>query len=102
MVGHSEEMSSDADKSQPKGTSPPSILTISLPNVVGSVLVPFSIFYDSGANNGRFDSSWNFTLPFIACLPQYFNGKNSDILILSGADGLAPELHEVLTDGEQE
>lgn len=98
MVRHSEEMSSDADKSQLKGAS----LTFMGANSMPKVREPVSLSHESSANNCHFDSNWNFALSFITRLPQYLDGEDSDIFILSGSDDLAPELHEVLIHGEQE
>jgi RHS repeat-associated protein len=56
-----------------------------------------SLSYDSGAGNGPFGFGWNLSLPSITRktdkgLPQYFDGEESDIFIISGAEDLVPEL----------
>jgi hypothetical protein len=56
-----------------------------------------SLAYDSGAGNGIFGFGWNLSLPSITRktdkgLPRYFDGENSDVFILSGAEDLVPVL----------
>ena len=52
-----------------------------------------SLSYDSGAGNGPFGLGWKLSLPSITRktdkgLPQYRDAQESDIFILSDADGL--------------
>src|SRR5439155_22155004 len=54
-----------------------------------------SLSYDSGAGNGPFGFGWNLSLPSIMRktdkgLPQYHDGEESDVYILSGAEDLVP------------
>ncbi len=56
-----------------------------------------SLAYDSGAGNGIFGLSWNLSLPSITRktdkgLPRYWDGEDSDVFILSGAEDLVPIL----------
>ena len=56
-----------------------------------------SLSYDSGAGNGTFGLGWNLSVPSITRktdkgLPRYFDGEDSDVFILSGAEDLAPVL----------
>src|SRR5215470_10376772 len=56
-----------------------------------------SLSYDSGAGNGPFGFGWSLSLPQITRktdkgLPQYFDGEESDVFILSGAEDLVPVL----------
>lgn len=56
-----------------------------------------ALFYDSGAGNGPFGFGWNLSLPAITRktdkgLPQYRNGQESDVFILSGGEDLVPVL----------
>ena len=56
-----------------------------------------SLSYDSGAGNGPFGFGWSLSLPSITRktdkgLPQYFDGEESDVFILSSAEDLVPEL----------
>lgn len=56
-----------------------------------------SLSYDSGAGNGPFGFGWRFSLPSITRktdkgLPQYRDGEESDVFILSGAEDLVPVL----------
>src|SRR4029077_14706044 len=80
----------------------------------GSLSVPFpaspgrsgfgpqlSLSYDSGAGNGPFGFGWALSLPSITRktdrgLPQYRDGEESDVFLLSGAEDLVPVL-----DGEK-
>ncbi|MDH4309751.1 MAG: toxin, partial [Acidimicrobiia bacterium] len=60
-----------------------------------------SLSYDSGAGNGPFGFGWSLSLPAITRktdkgLPQYQDGRESDVYVLSGAEDLVPVLH---TDG---
>lgn len=55
----------------------------------------FSLTYDSGSGNGHFGFGWSLSLPAIARktekgLPQYLDGTDSDIFLLSGAEDLVP------------
>src|SRR5438876_5023444 len=54
-----------------------------------------SLSYDSGAGNGPFGFGWNLSVPSITRktdkgLPQYRDGEESDVYILSGAEDLVP------------
>jgi len=54
-----------------------------------------SLSYDSGSGNGPFGFGWNLSLPSITRktdkgLPQYRDGEESDVFILSGAEDLVP------------
>ena len=54
-----------------------------------------SLSYDSGASNGPFGFGWSISLPSITRktdtgLPQYLDGEDSDIFMLSGAEDLVP------------
>lgn len=56
-----------------------------------------SVEYDSGSGNGVFGIGWKLSLPSITRrtvkgLPQYRDGVESDIFILSGAEDLVPVL----------
>jgi RHS repeat-associated protein len=56
-----------------------------------------SLSYDSGAGNGVFGLGWNLSLPSITRktdkgLPRYWDGEESDVFILSGAEDLVPVL----------
>ena len=56
-----------------------------------------ALSYDSGAGNGPFGFGWNLSLPAITRktdkgLPQYLDGGESDVFILSGAEDLVPVL----------
>lgn len=56
-----------------------------------------ALSYDSGAGNGPFGFGWNLSLPAITRktdkgLPQYRDGQESDVFILSGAEDLVPVL----------
>ncbi len=56
-----------------------------------------SLSYDSGSGNGPFGFGWSLSLPAITRktdkgLPQYRDGDESDVYILSGAEDLAPVL----------
>ncbi len=56
-----------------------------------------SLSYDSGAGNGPFGFGWNLSLPAITRktdkgVPQYRDGQESDVFILSGAEDLVPVL----------
>lgn len=56
-----------------------------------------SLAYDSGAGNGIFGLGWNLSLPSITRktdkgLPRYWNGSESDVFIVSGAEDLVPIL----------
>lgn len=58
-----------------------------------------SISYDSGSGNSPFGFGWSLALPSIARktdkgLPQYFDGQDSDVFILSGAEDLVPEFEK--------
>ncbi len=53
--------------------------------------------YDSGGGNGPFGFGWNIDLPAISRrtdkgLPRYWDGVESDIFVLSGAEDLVPLL----------
>ena len=61
-----------------------------------------SLEYDSGSGNGVFGFGWKLSLPSITRrtdkgLPQYRDGVESDIFVLSGAEDLVPVL---VCDGE--
>jgi RHS repeat-associated protein len=70
-----------------------------------------SISYDSGAGNGIFGLGWNLALPSITRktdkgLPRYWDSKDFDVFILSGAEDLVPVLKdgnvdELVRDGYQ-
>jgi len=54
-----------------------------------------SLSYDSGSGNGPFGFGWSLSLPQITRktdkgLPQYRDGEESDVFILSGAEDLVP------------
>src|SRR5215207_2295459 len=56
-----------------------------------------SLSYDSGTGNGPFGFGWGLFVPSITRktdkgLPQYFDGDESDVFILSGAEDLVPVL----------
>src|SRR5439155_17523451 len=56
-----------------------------------------SLSYDSGSGNGPFGFGWSLGLPAITRktdkgLPQYADGEESDVFILSGAEDLMPAL----------
>jgi len=56
-----------------------------------------SLSYDSGAGNGIFGLGWNLSLPSITRktdkgLPRYWDGSESDVFMLSGAEDLVPIL----------
>src|SRR5947207_6149780 len=56
-----------------------------------------SLSYDSGAGNGPFGLGWNLSLPAITRktdkgLPQYRDGEESDVFLLSAAEDLVPVL----------
>ena len=56
-----------------------------------------ALSYDSGSGNGPFGLGWSLSLPAITRktdkgLPQYNDGEESDVFILSGAEDLVPEL----------
>jgi hypothetical protein len=58
-----------------------------------------SLSYDSGSSNGPFGFGWSLTIPSITRktdkgLPRYFDGDESDVFILSGAEDLVPVLHD--------
>jgi RHS repeat-associated protein len=57
-----------------------------------------SLSYDSGSGNGIFGMGWNLALPAITRrtdkgLPHYWDGEESDVFILSGAEDLVPLLN---------
>ncbi len=54
-----------------------------------------SLSYDSGSGNGPFGFGWSLSLPSITRksdkgLPQYLDGEESDVFILSGSEDLVP------------
>ena len=56
-----------------------------------------SLSYDSGSGNGVFGLGWNLSVPSVTRktdkgLPRYFDGEDSDVFILSGAEDLVPVL----------
>jgi RHS repeat-associated protein len=56
-----------------------------------------SLSYDSGGGNGAFGLGWNLSVPSVSRktdkgLPRYFDGEDSDVFILSGAEDLVPVL----------
>jgi hypothetical protein len=62
-----------------------------------------ALSYDSGAGNGPFGFGWSLSLPSITRktdkgLPQYLDGEESDVFILSGAEDLVPVLRD---DGQK-
>jgi hypothetical protein len=62
-----------------------------------------NLSYDSGAGNGPFGFGWSLSLPAITRktdkgLPQYRDGEESDVFLLSGAEDLVPVLK---SDGER-
>jgi RHS repeat-associated protein len=63
-----------------------------------------SVSYDSGAGNEIFGLGWNLSLPSITRktdkgLPRYWDGEESDVFILSGAEDLVPVFR---ADGSRE
>jgi len=61
-----------------------------------------NLSYDSGSGNGVFGFGWSLSLPAITRktekgLPQYFDGDESDVFILSGSEDLVPFLVETAT-----
>jgi hypothetical protein len=55
-----------------------------------------ALSYDSGSGNGPFGFGWSLSIPAIIRktdkgLPQYHDGEDSDVFILSGAEDLVPE-----------
>jgi len=63
-----------------------------------------ALSYDSGAGNGPFGFGWSLSLPSITRktdkgLPQYLDGEESDVFILSGAEDLVPVLRN---DGQKD
>jgi len=59
--------------------------------------VALSLAYDSGAGNGPFGLGWSLALPAITRktdkgVPQYGEGADPDVFVLSGAEDLVPEL----------
>lgn len=59
-----------------------------------------SLSYDSGSGNGPFGFGWNLSLPTVTRktdkgLPRYWDGDESDVFVLSGAEDLVPVLVEV-------
>lgn len=66
----------------------------------------FDLSYDSGAGNGVFGLGWQLSLPAITRktekgLPQYRDGSESDVFILSGAEDLVPALVETASGWEK-
>ncbi|MDR0516893.1 MAG: hypothetical protein LBH25_07610, partial [Fibromonadaceae bacterium] len=58
-----------------------------------------SLSYDSGSGNGPFGLGWSLSVPSISRktdkgLPQYFDMKDSDVFIMSGAEDLVPSGEE--------
>jgi hypothetical protein len=56
-----------------------------------------SLSYDSGSGNGMFGMEWSLSLPAVTRktdkgLPRYWDGEESDVFILSGAEDLVPIL----------
>src|SRR6187200_1513974 len=56
-----------------------------------------SLSYDSGSGNGPFGFGWSLSIPTISRktdkgLPEYRDGEESDVYILSGAEDLVPVL----------
>jgi RHS repeat-associated protein len=56
-----------------------------------------TLSYDSGSGNGPFGFGWSLGLAAIARktdkgLPEYHDGRESDVFVLSGAEDLVPEL----------
>ncbi len=56
-----------------------------------------ALAYDSGSGNGPFGFGWSLALPAITRktdkgLPQYLDGEESDVFLLSGAEDLVPTL----------
>ena len=54
-----------------------------------------TLSYDSGSGNGPFGFGWSLGLPAITRktdkgLPQYHDGAESDVFLLSGAEDLVP------------
>ncbi|MEO8409221.1 MAG: SpvB/TcaC N-terminal domain-containing protein, partial [Propionivibrio sp.] len=54
-----------------------------------------SLSYDSGAGNGPFGFGWTLSTPSITRktakgLPEYLDGKDTDVFVLSGAEDLVP------------
>src|SRR5438067_2094843 len=59
-----------------------------------------SLSYDSGAGNGPFGFGWHLSMPSITRrtdkgLPQYVDGEESDIFLISGVEDLVPMLTRV-------
>jgi RHS repeat-associated protein len=53
--------------------------------------------YDSGSGNGSFGFGWSLSLPAVSRktdkgIPRYWDGEESDVFILSGAEDLVPVL----------
>src|ERR1044071_9430480 len=79
-------------------------LTIPLPLSPGrSGFTPaLGLSYDSGAGNGPFGFGWSVGYPTITRktdrgLPQYADGKESDVFMLSGAEDLVREVDQDAT-----
>jgi RHS repeat-associated protein len=58
-----------------------------------------ALSYDSGTGNGPFGFGWSLSVPSITRktdkgLPQYLDGVDSDVFILSGAEDLVPEFEK--------
>lgn len=58
-----------------------------------------ALSYDSGAGNSPFGLGWGLGIPSVSRktqkgIPQYKDGQESDIFLLSGAEDLAPVLNE--------
>ena len=55
-----------------------------------------SLSYNSASSNGPFSSGWHLSMPAITRktdkgLPRYYDAKESDVFILSGAEDLVPQ-----------
>lgn len=63
----------------------------------GGFTPALALAYNSGGGNSEFGLGWSLSLPAIQRktdkkLPQYYDGKESDIFLLAGAEDLVPEL----------
>ncbi len=66
-----------------------------------------ALSYNSGSGNSPFGFGWDLSLPSITRktdkgLPRYFDGEESDVFILSGAEDLVPVLTEQNGEWQEE